>query len=347
LELVILLVVLLLGLAILLLVAWRLRPEGARPTEVQDALSAGLDPLRQRIEGLETRVTGRLDSVQQTLVTSLGPSMRSIGEELVKLGAATQRMVEIGKDISQLQDLLRPPALRGAIGEILLERLLAACLPPSSYRAQHRFEDGLVVDYVIDLGEVLVPVDAKFPLDAFQRLQESPEDQRERLRRELLRQVRSHIDDVARYVRPDEGTLDFALMYVPAENVYYELVAYGSGEPGLFSYIQERRVFPVSPILFHAYLQTIALGLRGMQVERQARKILDLLSRLSIDFQGLRDAFRTLGTHLGHARDRYEELDRRMERFGFRLAQPPVEGEGVPGLSEEALPVEEGPESSE
>lgn len=325
------LVLVILGAVLVALFFWaRQYIERRLGTDISQALNTAVGPMHQRIEGLETRVTESLGSVQQTMERSLGPTIQNIGQQLGKLSESAKQILAVGEDIASLQDLLRPPQVRGAVGEVLLEQLLAQVIP-GSYRAQYQFKDGGRVDYAIILAPGIVPVDAKFPVDSFLRLQSgSSDEERERLRREFQRNIRGHIDSVSQYIRPDEHTMDFALMYVPAESVYYEVVS--GGAPGeenpLLSYMQEKRVFAVSPTLFYMYLQTVALGLKGMQVERQAREIIGHLAGLAKRFQGIQTEFDVLGRHIGHSKSKYDKLDRAIDRFSLQLSLPLGAGEG-------------------
>ncbi|MFQ6019617.1 MAG: DNA recombination protein RmuC, partial [Dehalococcoidia bacterium] len=243
----------------------------------------------RRLEGLEDKVAGGLNTMTQTMGSSQA-TIERVGRELGEISASTRQMLEIGQDISGLQDILRPPKLRGGFGELLLERLLAQILPSANYRAQYRFRTGEQVDAVVDLGTGLVPVDSKFPMESFTRLLAAQsEEERRALRREFERAVRGHVDAVTKYIRPDEGTFDFALMYIPAENVYYEINIGPQLDGGsLATYALERRVIPVSPSCFYAYLQAIVLGLKGMHVEERAREIIDHLAQLNNEFGSFR-----------------------------------------------------------
>jgi DNA recombination protein RmuC len=285
----------------------------------------------QRLQGLDRR----FDAVQQSVGQSLGSTaetMTRIGEQLGALGKSAERILEVGQDISALQDILQAPKLRGGFGELLLERLLEQVLP-GGYSSQHRFRGGDAVDAVIRLRGGLVPVDSKFPLESFNRMSAADSDEdRRRLRREFERAVRVHVEAVARYIRPDEGTLDFALMYIPAERVFYELATSDGEDPtgGVFSYAQERRVFPVSPATMYVYVASIGLGLRGMRVEEKAREIIDHLGRLTQEFGRFQREFEILGGHVDSAKKKYDSLSGQAERFANRLAVP-LEHEEAPG----------------
>jgi DNA recombination protein RmuC len=176
---------------------------------------------------------------------------------------------------------------------------------------------------VIKLGSSLVPVDSKFPLENFKRIIDTTvEEDRARVKRQFAADVKKHIDAIAtKYILPDEGTYDFALMYIPAENVYYEIIIKDDSteEKSLSFYAMSKRVVPVSPNCFYAYLQAIVLGLKGMTIEQRAKEIIECLSRLQGDFTRLRDEFGVLGKHLGHAQSSYQSAEKRVEQLGQKL----------------------------
>ncbi len=248
-------------------------------------------------------------------------SYAHISQTLGGLAVAAQQMVDVGNKVSGLEDLLRPPKLRGGLGETLLAELLAQILPAKAYRLQHRFRSGERVDAVICLGDSLVPVDAKFPLESFRRLTAATDEaEATRERKVFMRAVKSHIDQIAwKYILPDEHTYDFALMYIPAENVYYETILKDDGEDGLFPFALEKRVIPVSPNSFYAYLQVVIHGLKGLQIEERAKEIMDHLNRLRVDQDRFRQEFDVLGSHLQNARKKYEDAQRSLDHFEDKL----------------------------
>lgn len=261
-------------------------------------------------------------------------------EKLGELSKRTRDIEEVGRSIGSLQEALRVPKFRGGFGELGLERLLADALPPEYYALQHRFSSGDIVDAVVRVGANLVPVDSKFPfpLDDFEKMVTagSPEDEA-RLRRQFARTIKKHIDDVSKYILPAEGTFDFALMYIPAENIYYETVVRcppAGEEADMYAYCLKKRVFPVSPQSFYAYLKAIALGLRGLQVEKSAREILGRLEGLQRDLFAFSEDYELLGRHLASAAKKHAEAGGRLTRLTGRFQLLTGEGEtenGEPG----------------
>jgi len=289
-------------------------------------LRASLQNITENVNRQLAAVTEQLQSQTSSVGSRLDNASRLMGDvqrNLGELGRAAQEMKELGQSVSKLEELLRAPKLRGGLGEFLLEDLLKQVLPAEHFEMQHRFRNGQIVDAVIRTSERLVPVDSKFPLENFRKSAAAAgEPERMAHQKAFMGDLRKHIDAIAtKYILPDEGTFPFALMYIPAENVYYEVIIKDEGTNGtsLHEYALERRVIPVSPNSFYAYLQVIALGLRGLSIEESAREILSALGRLQGDVTRVREVFDTLGTHLENARKKYEEADKRLSNFEGRL----------------------------
>jgi DNA recombination protein RmuC len=280
------------------------------------------DKLDRRLGDLDTRVNGRLEGLDGRLLTSqqsAGQTATQIAEKLGRMEGATAHMLARAHDLAKLEQALRPPKARGGFGELLLGNLLRDRLPPDSYQLQYTFRDGERVDAVIKV-ERLVPVDAKFPLDNFERVVEAGDDDAVRTLHEkaFARDLKGHVDAISqKYIRPAENTYDFALMYLPSESVYYELVCGKTGE--LLKYAHSKRVFPVSPTTFTSQLQVIALGLKGLQIEQHAEEVMAYVAQLAKDFERFRTDFEVVGKHIGNAQSKYGEADRRLERLGTRL----------------------------
>jgi DNA recombination protein RmuC len=276
---------------------------------------------------ISSQVNERLNQMHQTLQEAnkiigqnLGSSAHlfgSVQEKLGKLEEVNRQIYAVGKDISSLQELLRAPKFRGQLGETFLENLLAQVLPRAHYDTQYRFKTADAVDAVVRLGERLVPIDAKFSLENFQKMQEIPDEAaKAAFRKKFIQDVKTRIDEIAsKYILPGENTYDFGLMYIPAENVYYEVTV----TEGLLAYGISKKVFPVSPNTLYVYLQVICLGLKGLQIEENAKVILKNLSMLSTEIGKFRDDFDILGKHISNASRQYDESQKRLDRFSDRL----------------------------
>ena len=266
-------------------------------------------------------MTQALQEANKIISQNLGNTVSAFGnvkEQLGKLEVTNRQIVDISRDISSLQELLRAPKFRGAMGETLLENLLSQVLPKQHYIPQYRFKTQDAVDAVIKLGERLVPVDAKFSLENFQKMLEADEEQPKALfRKKFIQDVKNRIDEVSsKYILPAENTYDFALMYIPAENVYYEIIV----KEDVFSYALSKKVIPVSPNTFYAYLQVICLGLKGLEVEENAKAILKSLSALGIEVDKFKEEFDILGGHLNNANAKYLDSSKRLVRLADRFA---------------------------
>lgn len=289
---------------------------------LDERLKATTDQLQQthrtvgeRLEGVTRIVGDRLDTASKA-VTQLGERMMNVEE-------ATRRVHEVGQDIASLQQILRAPKVRGGLGEVFLIDLLAQMLPQDAYEAQYSFTDGERVDAVIKTAHGLVPVDSKFPLEDFQRLSTADNDEdRKTYRKAFIDSVKKRVNETAKYIRPGEGTFDFALMYIPAENVYYEIITrnetFGE-EASPASFAISKKVIPVSPNTFYAYLNTILLGLKGMRVEKFVSEIMKEMGKIRTDFDRFKDDFVKIGKHLGNARTSFDNADKRMGRLDDKL----------------------------
>jgi len=299
-------------------------------------LTSNLNQQLQHFSGLFQKTTGQI-----------GNALGDVKKDMGKMEAATREVLEKAKSIAELENLLRAPKFRGGLGELLLGDLLSQILPPAHYSLQHRFKSGEAVDAVIKIGQHIVPIDSKFPLENFKRfISEEDEKAKNDLKKKFVADVKKHVSSIAeKYILPDEGTYDFALMYIPAENVYYESILKDEnfGEvKSIFAYCTEKKVIPVSPNSFYAYLQVIVLGLKGLQIEKSALEIFRALSRLHRDLDRFKNDFRVVGSHLTNAKSKYDEADKRLDKFADKL-------EVLRGDAPEALPqsVQEGsdPES--
>lgn len=324
------------GLVVAMVLARR-APAGPAPAlerelkRLNERLASDGSALATRLEGIDNRLTHT-----QAASTDLA---RSIFDTLGDVRRATATVAEQARQFSDLQDLLKAPKARGGLGEALLVELLRQVLPPQSFWTQHRFASGATVDAVVRAGDKLVCIDSKFPLANYRRLCDARDDaERAEAERAFAADVHGHIQAIAgRYIVPDERTFEFAVMYVPAEGVYAELLRLGHRKRPLFELALEARVVPMSPLTLYGYLQTILMGLNCLHIEQDAQRILDFCGRLQQDMERFTGEYETLGKHLANARMKYEDGSRRLDRFRDKLervvdladdAPPPLEAVG-------------------
>lgn len=299
--------------------------------ELQSSMASQAQGMTAQLNQLMQSVTQQLGQVRQELQTGIASSgqlateaqkevaqrLQSSTDALVQMSQKIGEVQKTSQDLSQaaqtLQSVLGGAKTRGTLGEVTLERLLEDALPRSAYEMQYRFmSTGAVVDAIVRGGERLLPVDSKFPLEAYRRLA----GEGDAARREFCVAVRKHADSIAeKYILPEEHTLDYALMFVPSEGVYYELLRTEDSKYGMLDeYCRAKRVFPVSPNTFYACLSAIAVSLQGQKIEENARHLLANLAGLKKQFESFEEVYEKLGTHLRHAQQSYEDADSKLSR---------------------------------
>lgn len=281
--------------------------------------------LKENAEAMRSssrEVNDRIANVQSTFA-GLQKQVGEMTEQARQLG-------ELSRSMSQLERVLSAPKLRGGFGEAQLENLLASVFAREQFTMQYRFPSGDVADAVLHFPQGLVAIDSKFSLENFRRIGEAEtETGRKAARRDFLKDVRKRIDETAaRYIRPAEGSLPFALMYIPAENVYYEAIIRDDDENDLYSYCVQKRVMPVSPNSLYTYLQTIVVGLNSMRISQRAEVILRELQSLEVELEKFEEVYGKLGTHLRNAMNSYEESGREFRRVEDRVLR--LAGNNVP-----------------
>lgn len=239
-----------------------------------------------------------LENLQQntnSLNHRLDSAARMIGDVQKSVG----EVGEIGRSMKDLQEFLRSPKLRGNIGEQVLKELLTQMLPKSAFHLQYTFRSGEKVDAAIQTAAGIVPVDSKFPMENFRAMNAAKDELEVSKYKKLLEaDIKKHIDAISKkYIIPDEGTIDYALMYIPSEAVYYEVV----NNPKLFEYAGDKRVLPVSPTTFYAYMKAILMSFEGQKIETQAREILTVLRSIQKDYKKLEGSLGVLQKHVGNA----------------------------------------------
>lgn len=269
-------------------------------------------PSNEILEYLRT-TNSRLDQQGQNFnarldnaVTVISSVQRNIGE-----------MSEIGRSMKDLQEFLQSPKLRGNIGEQVLNELLGQSLPKNSFNLQYEFKSGVKVDAAIKTSGGIVPIDSKFPMTNFRRMNTAKGDQEKKeAARDFEKDVRKHIDDIAKkYILTDEGTIDYALMYIPSESVYYEI----ANNQDLFEYSNKMRVLPVSPTTFYAYMRAILMSFEGQKIEEKAKEILATLRAVKKDYEKTEGELSILQRHLNSAYNKMGDVFNSFGRLGNKI----------------------------
>lgn len=293
-----------------------------------DMLKTDVVELGRSIQQLSSSMGDKLERNNQAVSTSVQKQLSEssklvadVTQRLAKLDETNRRVVDVATDLKTLQNVLSNPKQRGVFGEFYLESVLDNVLPPSQYKMQYAFKDGEAVDAAIflDKGKIL-PVDSKFSLENYNRMIEAGDkQQRDELLGKVKNDLKSRIDETAKYIRPEEGTMDFAFMFIPSESLYYDLLINNVGSGGssrdLIEYaFRDKRVIIVSPTSFLAYLQTVLQGLRSLQIEEQARDIQVRVGLLGVHIRKFDDLLSKMGKSLSitvnHYNNSYKELSK-------------------------------------
>ncbi len=266
-----------------------------------------------------------VDLTKDTINTSLSVNTKDISDRLLRatevigdLKREAGAFSEVSRSMKDLHDYLRSPKLRGNIGEMVLKDLISQIFPKSSYKLQYTFKSGDKVDAVIKTGAGLLPIDSKFPLENFQKLVSTivPAEQ-DNFRKIFARDIRAHVSVISKkYILPEENTLDFALMYIPSESVFYEVAA----TEDLMEFARSNRVYPVSPNTLYAALQTILLSFEGKKIEAHAKEVFRLLRGVQKDFSKTTDGLTTLGSHLTNAYNKFSDVQSHFNQIGQKLS---------------------------
>jgi len=291
--------------------------------------------LHQKIDTLGEEFRNNSMQTQSNLLRS----SQAVSEELSKLYEKVGGLDRESREILQLtksfQDVLKPTKARGELGESILENLLKDILPNEVIIAQQGFRDGKKVDFAIKLPSGIVPIDAKFSMESFKNYLDASEAEKKIERRACVDSIKKRISETAAYVYPDEGTTDFALMYVPSEAVYYFIIT----ETSLLEFAHSKKVFVVGPNTLYAYLKTIFIGFGAMKIEKRAKEIYNNLKRLEKDVVAFSREYGILGAHIRSASTKYDEVGKKIENFSLKLQS--IEGQNDENESESGTPSQE------
>jgi DNA recombination protein RmuC len=263
-------------------------------------------------------------------------SLSELQAKLAAVEASSKHLLQMGKGIEELQNILQAPKLRGNRGEIWLEELLAQMLPAEHFVTQYKFKTGDIADVALKLRDgQLLAIDSKFSLENFAKALQAPDEQtRTQYEKAFSADIKKRIDEIAqKYILPSEGTLNFAFMYVPAENVYYQAFIEDQGGHNLIRYAFDRKVVPVSPNSLFAYLELVLLGLRGLAIEQRAASIQQGLAGIGIELTKFHESYSKVGNNLRIATQHFDSSDRRLDKISGKVRT--LSGGTAPELIEE------------
>jgi len=276
-----------------------------------------LKDLHQEINQIKAEMKGSLEKNLEFIQKQSFASNKIIGEvtsKLEKIENTNKQVVGFADQLQSLQDILKNPKHRGVLGEYYLETVLKNVLPPSAYKMQYKFKDGEIVDAAIFIQEKVIPIDSKFSLENYNRLQqEKDESKRGQLEKNFKLDLKARIDETSKYIRPQENTMDFAFMFIPAEGIYYDLLVSQVGSikvntRDLIEYaFKDKHVIIVSPTSFFAYLQTVLQGLRALEIEQGAKEIRHRVEQLAKHLLSFDQYMKKMGSNLGTTVNMYNQ----------------------------------------
>lgn len=299
---------------ILLLIFFNKKLSDLQKNKPDGALLEWLKTMQSTIDSSSTHMVKTLQENSKQLNQRLDNAATVIRD----VGREVGQMSEIGRSMKELQDFLKSPKLRGNIGEQVLKDLISQMFPKNSFHIQYQFKSGERVDAAIQTDAGILPIDSKFPMETFQRMAKSEVKNAEysALQKEFSKDVKKHITDIAKkYILPEEGTMDFALMYVPSESVYYELV----NMLDIMDFAKQSRVYVVSPTTLYAHLQTILLSFEGRKIESKSRDLFKMLRALQVDYNKVEENMTVLGKHINNASSQFTNVATGLGRLGQKL----------------------------
>ena len=309
------LIVVIVGLAVGIFLLVRRKPEKQ---------SEALLMLQQQLNHISQVLDSKLSESTKAIQIQFGQSakiIQDVTEKLTRLDETNKQVVGFADQLRNLQDILKNPKQRGVLGEYYLETVLKNVLPPGSYKMQYAFKDGTVVDAVVLIDKRIIPIDSKFSLENYNRILET-RDQGEKKRYEsaFIADLKARIEETAKYVKPEENTMDFAFMFIPSEAVYYDLLINKVGTVteetnNLIYYAGKKKVVVVSPTSFLAYLQTVLQGLKNQKISEQAREVIGQVERLGRHLGVYGEYMKKLGDHLGTTVGSYNKAGKEFEKL--------------------------------
>ncbi|MBI4037720.1 DNA recombination protein RmuC [Candidatus Curtissbacteria bacterium] len=280
------------------------------------------DETTKLLTQLVSDMRGSMDKTTDSMVRqtkAINERLDRAAQVISGVSKSVGEMTELGRSMKDLQEFLRSPKLRGQIGESILKDLLSQSLPKQNFHLQYAFKSGEIVDAALKLEQGIIPIDAKFPMENFRKMTKAKDEQEQaQHRKSFVSDVKKHIDAISnKYIRPQEGTLDFALMYIPSEPIYYDIL---TNNPELDEYAYTKRVRPVSPNTLYAYLRAIIMSLEGSRIEKQAGQILAALREIGDETTKFGSSLSILTKHIKNAAASSDDVNTRYARLSSKIS---------------------------
>lgn len=312
--------------------------------ELRESSTTSRKETETKLEIINERLARGIEVSSQTIQRQFSQSakmIKEITEELSKVKETNKQVLNFSEKMQSLENILKNPKQRGILGEYFLETLLSHVLQPKQYKMQYQFQNNETVDAAIFLKDKIIPIDAKFSLEKYNKImEEKEENKREQLEKEFKTDIKNRIDETAKYIRPKENTMDFAFMFIPAEGVYYSLLTYKVGAndasaKDLVEYAFKKHVIIVSPTSFFAYLQTILQGLKALKIEESVKeifkKVIDLTRHMENYEMYLQKMGNSLGTTVNMYNSAYKEFSK-IDKDIYRITDKQQGGKAAPLL---------------
>ncbi len=290
-------------------------------TSMQSSIDETNKTIHAAMRGSTSDMTKALQENSKQLNERLDTAARVIGDLKKNLG----EMSEVGRGIKDLQEFLQSPKLRGNIGEQVLQDMIGQTFPKNSFHLQYAFHSGVKVDAVLKTDAGLLCIDSKFPMENFTLMHKgATESERSKAKKEFISDVKKHVSDISRkYILPEEGTMDFALMYIPSESVYYEI----ANEEDIMNHARKLRVYPVSPNTLYAHLQVLLLSFQGKELEQKSREVFRMFRAIQKDYEKMDEQLGVLGRHINNAYNSMSSVGSAFQLLGQKLSRTQALGD--------------------
>lgn len=299
-----------------------------KPSSSDESLVEWLKSMQSSIDQTNKTLNDAMRTTSSEMTRTLQENNKQINERLTKAAEVIRdvsrevgQMSEIGRSMRELQDFLKSPKLRGNIGEEVLKDLISQTFPKNSFNLEYQFSSGEKVDAAIKTDAGILPIDSKFPMENFQKMVKAEnQTEKDSFKKEFIKDVKRHIDSIAKkYILPEEGTMDFCLMYIPSEPVYYEI----ADNPQILDYARKKRIYAVSPTTLYAHLQVILLSYEGKKIETKSREVFAMLRGLKVDYEKVNENLGVLGRHIGNASAQFSNVTTSFQKMGKKLNTSP------------------------